>query len=169
MQTEQCTLSCHREELTLLSSSTVFKFSIQIASTGPSRTIQVFWFLFLAALKYRRGLLCRRGKESLRQHNALGLTPYNALTRSVIDLLTAHAVTINKPAPEDCKDAICPITSCCIHASKHLRCSYSLGVHAPDDMFGSQLGQGACQDIHNGCLASTTWTHEHNAMAHLQV
>ena len=35
---------------TLLSSSTVFRFSIQMASTGPSNTIHVFWPLLLEAL-----------------------------------------------------------------------------------------------------------------------
>lgn len=34
---------------TLLSSRTVFKFSIQMASIGPSSTIQVFWLRFLVA------------------------------------------------------------------------------------------------------------------------
>ena len=38
---------------TLLSSSTVFRFSIQMASTGPSRTIQTFWFWALAAFRQR--------------------------------------------------------------------------------------------------------------------
>lgn len=42
---------------TLLSSSTVLRFSIQMASTGPSSTIQVFWFLFLAALLMHNTLL----------------------------------------------------------------------------------------------------------------
>jgi hypothetical protein len=36
---------------TLLSSSTVLRFSIQMASTGPSKTIQVFWLRLLAALR----------------------------------------------------------------------------------------------------------------------
>jgi len=42
----------HTQTRTLLSSSTVFRFSIQIASTGPSKTIHVFWFLFLAARRH---------------------------------------------------------------------------------------------------------------------
>lgn len=37
---------------TLLSSSTVLRFSIQMASTGPSSTIHVFWFLFFAARRH---------------------------------------------------------------------------------------------------------------------
>lgn len=36
----------------MLSSSTVFKFSIQIASTGPSSTIHVCWFFALAARRH---------------------------------------------------------------------------------------------------------------------
>lgn len=43
---------------TLLSSSTVLRFSIQMASTGPSSTIQVFWFLFLAALLMHSSTQC---------------------------------------------------------------------------------------------------------------
>jgi hypothetical protein len=34
----------------LLSSRTVLRFSIQMASTGPSSTIQVFWLRLLVAL-----------------------------------------------------------------------------------------------------------------------
>lgn len=53
-----CWSHCHSEKnaisaFTLLSSSTVLRFSIQMASTGPSRTIHVFWVLLLAARRQR--------------------------------------------------------------------------------------------------------------------
>mmetsp|Transcript_9300 Transcript_9300/g.39101 ORF Transcript_9300/g.39101 Transcript_9300/m.39101 type:complete len:245 (+) Transcript_9300:7149-7883(+) len=46
-----CTRSPLASVRTLLSSSTVLRFSIQIASTGPSSTIQVLFFFSLAALR----------------------------------------------------------------------------------------------------------------------
>ena len=44
-----------------MSSSTVLRFSIQIASTGPSSTIHVFWLRLLAALRPRRPRSCPGG------------------------------------------------------------------------------------------------------------
>mmetsp|Transcript_18328 Transcript_18328/g.62278 ORF Transcript_18328/g.62278 Transcript_18328/m.62278 type:complete len:245 (+) Transcript_18328:5188-5922(+) len=47
-----CTRSPFASVSTLLSSSTVFRFSIQMASTGPSSMIHVLEVLFLAALRH---------------------------------------------------------------------------------------------------------------------
>ena len=49
---QTCMHAVRLQSLALLSSRTVLRFSIQMASTGPSRTIQVFWVLLLAARRH---------------------------------------------------------------------------------------------------------------------
>jgi hypothetical protein len=138
-----------------------------MASTGPSSTIHVFWFLFLAALCVWQGadghwVLCTCG--------CVHVCPCTRTRDCLPDVPPPRLQTHTQqhtPAPQHRENAVRPVAGGGVHAAKHLRRGDGLGVHAPDDVLGAQLCQSASQHLHDGRLAAATGAHQHDAVAHL--